>query len=141
MKNDALFRAKTITGEWVAGFYEFDSHLKQGFIRNGKGFVSEVLSETLGQFRGLRDRHLCMIFDGDIIGHDRREYIFINSVNYGPVCVRNNKNLGSILSDKTVTREHDYRDFKWMFNVKKYIYLVGNIYDNPQMIKRGTSHV
>jgi len=130
MKRAILFRGKTITGEWVYGYYEFDEHLQTGLIRNGKGFVSEVVSDTIGEYSAKLDIHKKRICEGDIVSLWPKQYPTIKS-DYE---VLFDGNEFTLIHAK---REGDkYGVYTHRFNLYGDEYkVIGNIHDNPELSK------
>ena len=90
-------------------------------INNGMTSMIEVLPETVGQYTGLTDKNGKKIFEGDIVKH--RSYysdnIVISVVTYtdGQFLAMVGENSGFNLSDK--------------------LEIIGNIHDNPELLKGG----
>lgn len=122
-----LFNGKWHKGEWVEGCY---------FVAKDKNFnilhyiseikgenMFEVFPETVGQYTGLTDRNGAKIFEGDIVKYKnyKGEYI-VKPVKYdfewNRFCVFINgvESMG--------INEHLSDD----------IVIVGNIYDNPELL-------
>ncbi len=124
---ELLFRGKrTDNGEWVEGFYLNRSNDKEDIHCIMEMFPAtvgkRVVKETVGQYTGLMDRKGNRIFEGDIVKYDNVDtniyYIgytggvyrlFYPSGCYG-VSVHNNYS---------------------------YIEVIGNIHDNPNLLKCG----
>ena len=60
-----------ISGDWVYGYYMYDSHLDVHLINNGKGDIFEVDKDTVCLSFGKSDCNNVPIYEGDII-----EFIF-----------------------------------------------------------------
>ena len=83
-----------------------------------------VLPETIGQYIGLTDKNGAKIFEGDIVKTDKfsepnKQYIIEYDLQFGAFigCDRNNLYF--------VTFDGDSDEFE----------VIGNIYDNPELLK------
>lgn len=139
MKDRCLFKAKICNGEWVAGFL----HCKNDkwYISNkaGSPFAFEVRPDTICQCTGLKDKNGKLIWEGDII-------LFQRDNDDCPFPDKDTKKrLGKVF----------YKDFRTTFAIKmgksgsgslnddlwKYVQngnrveVIGNIFDNPELIK------
>ena len=126
---EILFRGKTILeNEWVigAGVYKSEGHtwiITDDVTKTeNRGTGSDaIIPETVGQFTGLTDKNGKKIFEGDICQH--RSYysdnIVISVVTYtdGQFLAMADENSGFNLSDK--------------------LEIIGNIHDNPELLKGG----
>ena len=135
---EILFRGKrTDNGEWFEGFYTcvadvhyilsgiFDS-LTNGII-NTRGY--KVIPETVCQFTGLYDKNNKKIFEGDIIKgkvHEINGYRVRRGVvkYYG---------VGFIMN----LEPNSWYDQK---NIPFDCEIIGNIYDNPELLKGGNKN-
>lgn len=83
---------------------------------------AEVIPETIGQFTGLTDMNGMKIFEGDIVNtrHGIRYIVFED----GCFCARkpNSRLCGNMRS--------------YMREIKGDIEIIGNIYDNPELLER-----
>ena len=129
LMREILFRGKsTKTSEWVQGdliHRKIWSSQLQVIRVEDNGFDNfteyEVIPETVGQYTGLTDKNGTKIFEGDICKHRSNysgEYI-ISVVTYtdGQFLAMADNNSGFNLSD----------------NLK----VIGNIHDNPELLKGG----
>jgi uncharacterized phage protein (TIGR01671 family) len=139
---EILFRGKTKVGKWVYGNYAFtDNNGEQHFIFQNKAFEYEVIPETVGQYTGLTDKNGTKIFDGDILQtittdtNEERKAL----VGFGEFVDINNDDeyLGFYIEFcdiKTTITQLLLEDTKDNFEV------IGNIHDNPELLKGGTDN-
>lgn len=125
--HEILFRGKrTDNGEWIT-----DS---ETYIRDGDGIwlsdenlnVVTVIPETVGQFTGLTDKNGVKIFEGDIVRYD---------VNYHDMVISYDvENWGGWLYEDMDDNMQAYSIYEFCL---KDIAVIGNIHDNPDIIKGG----
>ena len=129
MNREILFRGKRIdTGEWIEGWY-----CKQVFSRwplksciipsqlAEAGEISHfaIIPETVGQFTGLTDKGGKRIFEGDIIAGKIGKFVIRWSE---PICgfaAGEGLKMVPCMNQGTM----------------KYCEVVGNIYDNPELLE------
>ena len=149
---EIIFRGKRLdNGEWVYGslfvgfkkcyicpeaiaMYNFDGALCLG------GFV-EVDSSTVGQYTGLKDKHVKRIFEGDIIKSGNGRHSVISVVKFGEYYPKifyvmldmfcpGIPNLNATGFYAETTKHEDIILFK-----SRNIEVIGNILDNQELLK------
>ena len=95
-----------------------------------------VIPETIGQYTGLKDRNGINIFEGDIIKYKNTDGIKFNSVALTVIgkVVYNEKNASFAISgkDEIGAKYYDY------FPIKN-IEVIGNIHDDPELLRGDTN--
>ena len=133
------FRAMRNNGKWVIGNYVhhfisyFDTierhsiFLSKSENDNGGHWVEDIITKTIGQFTGLYDKDGKRIYEGDILKWkaDNRIYavIFKWGMFYASVEVCNKDIYGGFPLHTLAGDEKD-------------VEIVGNIYDNPELLKK-----
>lgn len=134
---EILFRGKNTDGEWIEGFvgavFTADENRKP-ILRNFTeidciGWVSHayVYDETVGQYTGLTDEDGKKIFEGDIIKNIWTGDI--HTVNWCVDCAV--WVLPCVTDERRETTFSSYSGDDYM--------IIGNIYDNPELLKGGVS--
>lgn len=131
---EIIFRGKDEkTDEWVYGFctpvsagHGMKYAIITGTDRNC--FVPVfVKRKTIGEYTGLTDKNGVMIFEWDIIQHNRTKYVVALEVQGESGCLI--INMGHIA--------------EWGFYVSYHaesVEVIGNIYDNPELLTQGERH-
>lgn len=124
---DIIFRGKEKkTGKWYEGdLVRLKDGEKVSWHIYGK---AEVIPETVGQFTGLTDKNGKRIFEGDII-MDTGKYI--RYVKYSGECAQ-------FVEMRYIDRlESEYvgRLGKGYANYRRSVEVIGNIHDNPEMLR------
>ena len=126
---EILFRGKRLdNGEWVHGFYVFapnhfnhQEHLIQPVDEDGRlTILRKVHPESVGQFTGVFDKNGKRIFEGDICR--------INNMNFKVVFAFPMWNFVSL------SKKHFFYPFL-SSHCGKQCEIVGNIYDNPELLE------
>lgn len=138
------FRGKSLSGEWLYGYlYKHGITPPSDFLCIGQAVlpwkdtvgVYVVDPETIGQFTGLYDKNGNEIYEGDIVSHPWKDPIFGDLVETGQfvhstICFNN----GAFVVNYRLQGEYIYlQDFVRL----KCLEVVGNIHDNPELIKKG----
>lgn len=94
------------------------------------GKYGQIIPETVGQFTGLTDKNGKKIFEGDII---RQVNSYDNLEMTG--VVRFSKSSQFVISHTYTEKENCYkRGKKKAFAIKTNCEIIGNIYDNPELL-------
>ena len=139
-----LFRGKKCNGEWTYGYYvqadyswhDYGKH-KEWIVcsacANGGWFALQekhaVIPETIGQYTGLTDKNGKKIFEGDICevtvftceGEDKH-FLCEVCFEYSSFIFRDLKRSGLEIL------------FSDIYDFKTDVEVIGNIYDNPELI-------
>lgn len=129
------FRGKTRgNGKWYYGSLVYSDEINAAIhFQIGRGLVKRmdwvyVNQETVGQFTGLMDKNGEWIYEGDILKWNNGEmYVvkFRRGMFYASVEECNEGILGGF--PLHYFTKHEDREFE----------IVGNIYDNPELLKGG----
>lgn len=125
---EILFRGKTDKGEWMCGDLLHDGLDYDAAIRESESkYVYRLIPETVGQYTGLTDKNGKKIFEGDIV---RAQDNLICS----PFC---DGIIGKIVYDECAffIEPKNPMDSQWLFNECADYEVLGNIHDNPELLK------
>ena len=132
---EILFRAKGVdSGKWVYGFYVSQYGAHEIVLRDGAdedGFESRhVIPETVCQWTGLTDKNGKKIFEGDILHIPcRPENDCIVEWSIGRFRFR------WVNKDKRSEYGSDYNAVCCCQRVTEQRNIVGNIFDNPEIVR------
>lgn len=122
MNREILFRAKTkATNEWTYGYFAKQYDVPQIYAGNGHECIYE---DTLCQYTGLVDKNGDKIFEDDILQVNYHG----NEIGRVRIYYKYAMYLCSII--------HGDIDFDTlgMLNANYQIEVIGNVYDNPEMV-------
>ena len=120
MNREILFRGKRVdSSEWFEGSYWLSRSAvrETTYITDGYGNLFCVIPETVGQYTGLNDKNNVKIFEGDILKFRSGIY----SVEW------DNEHSKFLQRDGQFSRELHF----WIAKSE----IVGNIHDNPELLK------
>ena len=150
---EVLFRGKqTDNGEWIEGAYS-PFHLNFGereekphiiIISDDEdidGLWCEVIPETVGQYTGLTDKNGKRIFEGDILDVSSDVAyggVAVHRLGYFVVEFHNGCFMKSALDDPQLSFfDNAKRKGLYHFISTDIHKIVGNIHDNPEILKGG----
>ena len=133
---EILFRGKRAdNGEWVEGYYVRlngkECRIYTGHAETDCGDYYpdwwQVDPETVGQYTGLKDKNGKRIFEGDIV--KAQDDVLGSPFFYGII--------GKIVYDEAAyfIEPKDPMDSQWLFNECAVYEIIGNIHDNPELLK------
>lgn len=131
---EILFRGKNVNNlQWLYGCYYHCSGTAYGavfIVENDFGFI-EVIPHTVGQYTGLTDCNGKRIFEGDIVrGKD-----YLGGRREGEVRYNECSGMWEIIPNtKSFYREEDC--VTTLAPAEGYLEVIGNIYDNPELLKK-----
>ena len=128
---EILFRAKRLNnGEWVYGSYvnQYGAHeiyLPDG-VASEHGFSRcHVIPETVCQYTGLTDKNGRKIFEGDIVEGNSEYFTYTHP--YGKVVYDGGQYL--------ISFDDVLEDIECLGAWANDIEIIGNIYDNPELLE------
>ena len=130
---EILFRGKTLyEGEWITGYLSKEPADSNYYIQPvGKNICDVVNPETVGQFTELTDCLNNAMYEGDLVrAFDDKKCVFDKSY-IGVVSF-----VGGAFGVEW--HANDFQTFMPFRDIESNIMLVGNIFDNPEMLKSET---
>ena len=120
---EILFRGKDIdNGIFVTGYLIGNETCKK-YITLVGSYCKEVIPKTVGQYTGLTDKNGKKIFEGDIIKNQYEK----NKYQYFKISYCNRTYCWLVVNK--------YGMLGNLYNVIGDIEVIGNIYDNPELLK------
>lgn len=123
------------TGVSSCNILDTDEHPEFDCFQDLDDMDTDVIPESVGEFTVLTDKNGKEIYEGDIIQHNENKFVCGYSKIFGFVWVAINKNLGNFHKDGVLMKNHNYRSQSGIYNVHKYITIIGNIYENHELLK------
>jgi len=123
MMREVKFRGKRLgTDEWVYGGIEFQSQIGDVRICVDVGGIESVLVDpaTVGQYTGMKDRKGIEIYEGDLVRYKIPPNWITDRVWYS--------------EEWAVWYKGNFQNLS---SYRKTTEVVGNIYDNPELLKGG----
>lgn len=118
---EILFRARRVDkDQWAYGYYAFQGESHKILLKRPPGWGYHIDPETVGQYTGLTDKNGTKIFEGDIVEYQGKRY----SINY----------LLHYARFSAVKPNNVFCVFAYQCGE-----VIGNIYDNPELLKDGES--
>lgn len=116
--------------QWVYGdLRHMDSKIGKHCIITEGGAEFEVLAGTVGQFTGLHDKNGKEIYEGDIVQFNQK-FLIENTLRVG----YEDSHRGGF---SLCTKEGYYGMFGDAWLEPFYCEVIGNIHDNPELLKGG----
>jgi hypothetical protein len=127
MKREIEFRGKPIGkgGIWMVGIGAYKSHTSEHLVLNAKGDSVEVVH--LCQYTRLKDKNGIKIFEGDIIESNGYKHLVTYNEKLAGFCAVNAKHPEDICGINQ----------QWINECNKVV--IGNVIDNPEMVKGGSN--
>lgn len=129
MNREILFRGKDLeTGKWLYGSFVNTPNFTY-ISTNGEAFPAKVEPKTVGQYTGLTDMNGTKIFEGDIIqSYHHREPMGVASVYW----------FGASFWCKLLSgSQFDCCDTLDEWDCECGLEIIGNVYDNPELLQEG----
>ena len=136
---EVLFRGKDIAGNWHYGdLINLTEELKQICNHNQLEHAHSVNPETVGQYTGLTDKNGNKIFEGDILMSPIGRKAIVSFGTYKPWSTKDSDDFECW---KLTLITNNAGETKLECGLGKhcmeYMRPIGNIYDNPELLKGG----
>ena len=127
MNREIKFRGKSLDGIWEYGdlHFRFCNH---PHIHNMNGAKIYIDPDTVGQYTGLHDKNGKEIYEGDIVYFNQK---FVKGTYY---VSNDDSHCGAFLLYK---KNNPPALFGEVFMEPFYCEVIGNIHDNPELLKGG----
>ncbi len=130
------FRAKELgTGEWVIGDLRIlctRPHIHNFLYSPSKKYID---MSTIGQFTGQHDKNGKEIYEGDIVKHSLFDF-FDNEEQHKSVVEYCNGMAAFFVKLSEDSDYGSYLELGWVYKEDQEIEVIGNVYDNPELLKQ-----
>ena len=127
---DILFRGKRKdNGEWTYGYVDATMY-KDTWVIHTDNATHEADSDTIGQYTGLEDKNGVRIYIGDVVRYTTNNRDFIGVVGWDRV-------NPSICIYYKVNSTFEVTEYDFVVCGLASVEILGNIYDNPELIEKG----
>lgn len=124
MKREILFRGKRVdTGEWVEGSLIGNDVIVGKIVEFEEDYFCtefwyKVDPETVGQFTGITDKKGKKLFEGDVYSMGEKNILYV------------------VIFDKSqfIGKQVGHRSLAGLEYWKSDIEIIGNVYDNPELL-------
>ena len=142
MVREILFKAKEIkSGKWVYGYYKkvYDMHFIDNPGSEGNFYQHIVDKNTICQYTGLTDKNGNKIWENDVVRYqfDTDDCIFPNKdtkKRVGKIFFSDFRASFSVAMGRNGSKAINNDLFKYVQNGNR-VEVIGNIFDNPELIK------
>lgn len=129
------FRGKNSANEWLYG-YLTKQLWSDCFIIESQDCLGWVITETIGQYTGLKDKNGTKIFEGDIFGDSSRREIDVVIFEDGCFKLKSYGFVECCLDGNAYEERWGEWDCQPICNFcLEHDEILGNIYDNPELIR------
>ena len=136
MKREIKFRGKRKdNGEWIYGYYVRDCENSLIIVIGEKALYNlhiphQVIPESVGQYTGLKDKNGKEIYIGDVV-QDKYDIKGNPEIDTGRIDFIN----GCTCVTYFDLDEDEQRQYYPAYNGLKYYEVIGNVHENPELIK------
>lgn len=124
---EILFRGKRVyNGAWLAGDLLANKYERPNICPIGDVNCYPVIPETIGQYTGMKDKNGEKIFEGDIVKYSTTCEIFT---------VAWHGSFAEFVISELQKPNKATRGSKNMYLVNRYCEVIGNKFDNPELLE------
>jgi uncharacterized phage protein (TIGR01671 family) len=138
MKSQLKFRAYVKSQNRIIDLHGFHNDYAFGVTNDSEEIGENIfpLSDVeIMRFTGFKDKNGVEIYQGYIYRHNNnKNFVCVFTDLFGFVFIEINKNFRSVLTDRMLMKSHYNRKKNDLSSFKKYIEIIGNIYENPELL-------